>query len=89
MARRDSHKEVEFIAGARERSFKTFREAAEAALLDAIGRETPVHLDVLVYGASGARWWGGDEAVERYRADPEASIFERFEIMGRSLGMIP
>jgi hypothetical protein len=84
----NSHEEVEFVAGPRGETFNIFSEAAEAALLDAIGQETPVQLNVLIYGEAGARWWGGDKAVERYRSDPEASVFERFEIGGRSLGMI-
>lgn len=36
-------------------------------------------VDVLVWTEAGARWYGGDDAIERYREDPEASVFERIE----------
>lgn len=32
---------------------------------------------------------GGDDAVERYNEDPEASVFERFEINVNAVGRVP
>jgi hypothetical protein len=83
-------KDVEFAvedAGGHERIFKTFDEACGFAVsLAASGRT--VNLDVLVWSRAGARRFGGDDAVERYDEDPEASIFERVEIRVQSQGRI-
>lgn len=88
MTKNKTHEEVEFIAGDRGESHKTFDEAAAAALHEAIGSDHPVQLNVLVYGEAGARWRAGDVGVERYRSDPEASVFQRFEISSRDVGMV-
>ncbi len=88
MTKEETHKEVEFVSGDRGESHKTFAEAAAAALYEAIGSDHPVQLNVLVYGEAGARWWAGDVGVERYRGDPEASVFQRFAISARDVGMI-
>jgi len=55
----------------------------------AISGRPRVNLDVLVWNEEGAEWYGGDDAVERYREDPEASVFERFEIKVNPVGMVP
>ena len=46
-------------------------------------------IDVLVYGEDGADAFGGSEAVDEYREDPEASVFRRFEIEVHDLGRVP
>ena len=46
-------------------------------------------LDVLIWDAAGALTYGGDDAVERYSEDPEASVFERFEIKVNCAGRVP
>jgi cold shock CspA family protein len=85
------HKDVEFAvgdAGDHERIFKDFNEAAGFAFsIAASGREN-VYLDVLIFSKAGARAWGGDEAVEQYNEDPEASVFERFEIKVNAMGRV-
>lgn len=82
--------DVEFAvddASGRERIFKTFDEAAGFAVsLAASGRT--VDLDVLIWSVAGARAYGGDDAVELYNEDPEASVFERLEITVNSVGRV-
>jgi hypothetical protein len=88
---RKTHPQVEFAindASGRERIFKTWDEAAGFALSLACSGRT-VNLDVLIWGESGARFWGGDDAVEQYREDPEASVFERIEIKADPMGRVP
>jgi len=36
------------------------------------------YIDVCIWTIGGARWFGGDDAVEAYREDPDASVFERW-----------
>ncbi len=62
--------------------------AMSAALLYAISHGTAT-MDVCIFSESGARDFGGDDAVEFYREDPEASVFERFEITVNMVGRVP
>jgi hypothetical protein len=92
MARPKTHKDVEFevenTSGERRtRIYKTFDEAAGYALSIAISSGEAV-LDVLVWTESGARWLGGDDAVEQYREDPDASVFDRYVIKVNAQGRI-
>jgi len=85
------HKDVEFAvddASGRERIFKTFDDAVgfAAALAASDGREHNV--DVLVHSEAGARFVGGDDAVEQYREDPDASVHERIAIRAESKGRV-
>jgi hypothetical protein len=87
-----SHPDVEFAVddfSGQERVFKSFDEAAGFALSIALAGRERVHLDVLIWSAAGARAYGGDDAVEQYREDPEASIFERYEIRANNMGRVP
>jgi len=90
MARAKTHKDVEFAvddAEGRERIFRTFDEAAGFAVgMAASQGET--HIDVLIWSKAGARFYGGDEAVDWYEEDPEASVFERLEITVNNVGRI-
>jgi hypothetical protein len=91
MARAKTHKDVEYAVedgGGQERVFKTFDEAAGFALSMAVARGRS-ELDVLIWSESGAKWYGGDDAVDRYNEDPEASVFERIEIGVNLIGMVP
>jgi hypothetical protein len=85
------HKDVEFAvddASGDECVFKSWDEAAGFALsIAASGHEA--HIDVLIWSKAGARAWGGDDAVEQYNEDPEASVFERFEVNVNAVGRIP
>lgn len=86
----DEHPDVDFAvddASGREHVFKTFDEAAGFALsMAASGVEA--NLDILIHSEEGAEWYGGDDAVEQYNEDPEASIFERLEITVNNVGRI-
>lgn len=88
---RKVHPQVEYSvddASGKERIFKTFDEAAGFSVAIALtGRLS--NIDVLIYSESGAKFYGGDEAVEVYEADPEASVHERIEITANMLGRIP
>lgn len=86
-----SHKDVEFSvedAGGNERIFKTFNEAAGFAVSLAVSDGTEHSVDVLVFSAAGARWLGGDDAVESYREDPDASVHERIVITAQAVGRV-
>ena len=48
-----------------------------------------INLDVVTWSRAAARAWGGDDAVEQYDEDPEASIFERIVVQADSWGRIP
>lgn len=91
MAHEKTHPDVEYAvddASGAERTFHDFDEAAGFALSVAVSRgETD--LDVLIWSEKGAKFYGGDDAVEQYNEDPEASVFERFEIRVNAVGRIP
>lgn len=92
MARARTHKDVDFSvddASGNERIFKTFDEAAGFAVSIGLSGRERVDINVLVGSESGARWLYGDDGVEEYREDPEASVFERIEIKVNSMGRIP
>lgn len=89
MAQR-KHKDVEYAVedgGGKERIFKTWGEAAEFALGMAASTGE-ANLDVLIYSTWGAKFYGGEDAVEQYKEDPEASVFERFEIRVNNVGRV-
>ena len=91
MAQR-KHKDVEYSVqdgSDNERIFKTFDEAAGFAVAVSLSGRGRVNLDVLVWSKIGARFYGGDDAVEQYNEDPEASVFERFEINVNAVGRVP
>lgn len=69
--------------------YKTWDDAAAAAVTIAAGNGDPVNLDVCIGSEAGARWYGGDDAVEAYREDPDASVSERYEIRVNAVGRVP
>ena len=70
-----------------DRVFTDWNTAAGFALsLAAAGKD--VALDVVIYTESDALAFGGDDALERYRQDSEASVFERLEIRAHSVGSV-
>jgi hypothetical protein len=88
---RESHPQVEYAvddAGGKERIFKTFDEAAGFAVAVALSGRERVNLDVLIHDKKGAKFYGGDDAVEQYNEDPDASVFERFEIRVNPVGRV-
>ncbi len=70
-------------------AFKDWEEASRAAFVLAAKTHGPVNLDVVVFDEEAARAYGGDEAVKQYHEDPEASVFERFEIRVNNIGRVP
>jgi len=72
-----------------EHLFNTFDEAAAFAMTIAATGADAVTLDVLVWSVGGARALAGDDGVERYLEDPEASVFERLEIKVNNVGRVP
>lgn len=92
MPKKRAHKDVEFHClgrGGKDVYFNNFDEAAAFALADAMGTGVWKNFDVIVHSEAGARWYGGDDAVERYRSDPDASVFERHRIKVETEGMVP
>jgi hypothetical protein len=96
VARPKTHKDVEFqVAPASDhshrvsKSFKTFTEAASEAVATSVMHGEPVVIDVIVWSPSGARWYGGDDAVALYKDDPETSVFERIVVKADGQGRIP
>jgi len=92
MARLKKHKDVEFMVSddrGRDLYFDTAEEAAVTALSRAISHGEMVVIDVLVSSKAGARWYQGDDGVEQYLEDPDASVFERIEVSAQSIGRIP
>jgi hypothetical protein len=86
-----SHPQVGYAvddASGKQRIFKTFDEAAGFAVAVAISGKERVNLDVLIFDKKGAKFYGGDDAVEQYNEDPEASVFERFEIKVNAVGRV-
>jgi hypothetical protein len=86
----ESHPDVEYMVtvNGRERAYGTFDEALSHAFSVAV-RMGKAALDVCVYSEEGAEVFGGSDAVEEYRDDPEASVFRRFEITVNDLGRVP
>lgn len=85
------HKDVDFAvddAAGHQRIFKTWDEAAAFAMSIAASRGESA-IDVLVYSDAGARFVGGDDAVEEYNEDPDASVFRRYEINVNHVGRVP
>lgn len=86
-----THKDVEYAvddASGNERIFKTFDEAAGFAISVGASGKSPVNLDVLVSSEAGAKHVAGSEGVERYREDPDASVFDRLEISVNYVGHV-
>jgi hypothetical protein len=87
MARALSHKDVEFHTG--DIVSTVWEEAVSQAVFDALSQGKDVELDVVIWSEAGARWYGGDDAVEDYKEDPGASVFDRIVIKASSRGRIP
>lgn len=85
------HKDLEFAvndASGRQRTFKKFDEACGFAVSLAASDGGEHNIDVLAYSEAAARFWGGDDAVEVYREDPEASVHERIVVRADAKGRI-
>jgi hypothetical protein len=85
-----THPDVEFVVSTDgvEQTFRSFDKALANAFSVGLGAGE-VTLDVLVYSTAGADWYGGDDAVEHYQEDPEASVFNRYKLRVLDLGLVP
>jgi len=91
MAKARKHKHLEFHVdrpAAKPFITNSFDEAAGMAISLAASNGRPVNLDVVCWDVAAARVWGGDEGVEQYREDPEASVFERIVVRADAQGRV-
>ena len=90
MRRTKTHAHVKFeviSASGLERSFDDPDEALATAAMSAISTGSAT-LDVLIWSKSGARWYGGEDALKQYLEDPDASVFNRYEFKANDLGRV-
>lgn len=85
-----NHPDVEYQIGSdhHRRVLNSFQEAAALALRIGMS-QGKANIDVIIWSEKGAKHYGGDDALERYREDPDASVFERFEISVNNVGRVP
>jgi len=86
-----THKDLEFAVddpSGRERIFKKFDEAAAYAVTLALSDGSPHHVDVLIHSAAAAKFWGGEDAVQQYEDDPDASVSQRIEVRADDRGRV-
>ena len=84
-------KDVEFAvddASGHQRIFKSFDKAAGFAVSLAAGDGREHDVDVLVGSKAGARAFAGDDGVEQYLEDPDASVFERIIVQAEARGRV-
>lgn len=81
------HLSFEVTRGEHTRTFTKFSEAVEHAFVLAAAGEK-ITLDVLAWSRAGAKAWAGDYAAEIYDEDPEASVFERYELSVNFVGRV-
>jgi hypothetical protein len=72
-----------------EKVLKDFGEACAYAISRCVSGGVTMLVDVVTWTKAAARAWGGDEAVERYEEDPDASVHERIVIKADSQGPVP
>ena len=82
---RDLSFEVE--SGEHREHFRNPGKAIEHAFVLAVtGRN--VSFDVLAHSRAAAKAWSGDDGAESYDEDPEASVFERYELSVNFVGRV-
>jgi len=84
------HDDVEYQIESAHGSLSTTSDADEAMVIamHLAMSSGSAQLDVLVWSEEGARAYGGSDAVDQYREDPEASVFERFEVSINAVGRV-
>jgi len=88
---RKTHPDLEFAvedASGRERTFKTFDEAAGFAVSIAASTGRDVAVDALAWSRAAAKFYHGDYGAEEYDADPDASVFDRVVISAEHVGRV-
>jgi hypothetical protein len=85
-----THPDLEYAvqAGGVSRHFSKFGEALFYAFSTALD-EGSVVIDVLAFSEAGADAFGGADAVQQYREDPDATVFRRFELAVGDVGRVP
>jgi hypothetical protein len=84
-----THKDLSFVVttGDHRQEFRRPNEAlVHAFVLAASGRN--VTFDVLAFSRGAAKAWSGDAGAESYDEDPEASVFERYELSVHFTGRV-
>lgn len=87
---RRMHKDVSYHVNnsqGEEQVFDYFDEAAGFAALQA-ATSGKANLDIVVHSPHGAKFLGGDNALAKYKEDPEASVFERLVIKVDAIGSV-
>lgn len=85
--RRRLPKDVEILVDGRV-TCKSFEEASAMAIQRGISDGAEHTIDVNFYSERGARAWGGDEAAEIYREDPDASAGDRVVVRAEYIGRV-
>lgn len=78
---------VPFCSGVTE-IYEKFDDAAVAAM-NVASAHGEAHIDVIIWNEDGARKYGGDDAVDQYNEDPDASVFERLQVRFNNQGRVP
>jgi hypothetical protein len=84
-------KDLEFAvddSSGHQRIFDTFADACAFAVSLACSDGRAHNVDVLIHSRKAAKAWGGDDAVDEYESDPDASVSERIEIKADSKGRV-
>lgn len=84
-----SHRDLGFEVecGDHREHFKNCDKAmAHAFVMAATGRK--VTFDVIASSRAAAKAWAGDDGVRSYDEDPEASVFERYELSINFVGRV-
>lgn len=68
--------------------YEHMEDAAGTAVMVALHKGEAT-IDVVVFNKGGAWKYGGDDAVEEFLEDPEASVFNRIELKVNMLGRVP
>ena len=90
-----THRDVEYHVGFDGEStcpcriFADFNDAAVFAVTRGQSGGFDQFIDVVIWSVPGARAYGGMDAVEQFKEDPHASVFDRIVVRARSEGKIP
>lgn len=84
---RKLHKDIEILVDGRT-TCKSFEEAAAMAVRRGVSDSAEHDIDINFMSKAGARAWGGDDAVESYLEDPDASSSERIVVKVNYIGRV-
>lgn len=88
---KNTHKDVEYhidLVGAPTAIYKRWDQAMGHATSLAVSHGETVVVDCVVWSEQGAKWLYGEDGVTQYREDPDASVFERFEVNVANVGRV-